>query len=440
MFKHLFKFGMLLAVVSLLAACTITFTPPYPLSDLAANHLLAIAVDSQGSKHIVGEDPNTGQLVYLLTRLGPVEEKVPIRLITDWWPTAPDIGVLDDGTVIIGWYEKNDTGASPKYRFCLMIYPSMIGVVCSADFSDSPPNSFTPVVQITTRGSIAYIIYSKQEGTQYTLLYEKIADVITSGKVNWSVSDPMVRTVNSVVDSAGYLHVVWYAKNDGSSGRVLYASNRTTDASGNMTQNRILLIADSDPVNPPAIAAYSTAGGERVAFAYVKDNSGSDDEIYHQNIKVDNTDWSGEQKLNLTGGAYRLMDVHLVGVNNAYLIGFLRNNTISTTSEVWLRDAMGVITQITSNTYAERELEMVPAGGAFVMAYKSVQSGGPREVYIYDPLNGERSVYSELCASDNLGGEMAVSGDVVAGVWAQCDRAWFSTNAELVYLPLVKKE
>lgn len=165
----------------------------------------------------------------------------------------------------------------------------------------------------------------------------------------------------------------------------------------------------------------------------------NDDEIYHANITVNNSGWSGEQKLTLTGGAYRLMDVHLVGVNNAYLIGFLRNNTISAPSEVWLRDAMGVITQITNNTSTERELEMVPAEGSFVMAYKRVQSGEPRQVYIYDPFKGERLVYSEICGSDNIGGEMAASGEVVAGVWAQCDRTWFSTNAELVYLPLVRK-
>lgn len=439
MFLRIFKFSVLLMVISLLTACTITFTPPYPLSDLAANYMLAIAVDPQGVKHIVGKDPNTDQLVYLRTRLGPVEEKVPIPSYSGWQPMVPDIGVLDDGKVIIGWYEKNNSVTPPRYRVCTMIYPSIIGTVCSADFSDSSPPSFIPVVQVATRGNIAYLIYSKKEGTQYTLRYEKIADVITRGKVNWSASDPMVQTVNSVVDSAGYLHVVWYAYDSGSGGRVLYASNRTTDGSGNMTQYRILLMADSDLVNPPAIAAYSTAGGERVAFAYVKDNSGSDDEIYHANITVNNSGWSGEQKLTLTGGAYRLMDVHLVGVNNAYLIGFLRNNTISAPSEVWLRDAMGVITQITNNTSTERELEMVPAEGSFVMAYKRVQSGEPRQVYIYDPFKGERLVYSEICGSDNIGGEMAASGEVVGGVWAQCDRTWFSTNAELVYLPLVRK-
>jgi hypothetical protein len=440
MFQRIFKFSMLLMVISLLTACTITFTPPYPLSDLAANYLLAMAVDPRGAKHIVGKDPNTDQLVYLRSRLGPVEEKVAIPLSTGWQPMVPDIGVLDDGKVIIGWYEKNNSSLPPRYRVCMMIYPSIIGTVCSAEFSDSPPNSFMPVVQVATRGSIAYLIYSKQEGAQYTLRYQKIADVITQGKVNWSASDPMVQTVNSVVDSAGYLHVVWYADDGGSGGRVLYASNRTTDGSGNMTQNRSLLLAQSDRIYPPAIAVYPTSGGERVAFAYVKDNSGSDDEIYHQSIKVNDPDWSVEQKLILTGSAYRLMDVHLVGVNNAYLIGFLRNNTISAASEVWLRDAMGTISQITNNTYSERELQMVPAGGSFVMAYKrQPQASEPRQVFLYDQNNGERLVYSELCGSDNMGGDMAASGDVVAGVWAQCDRAWFSTNAELVYLPLVRK-
>ncbi|GAP12122.1 hypothetical protein BECAL_03324 [Bellilinea caldifistulae] len=439
MFKHLFKFSVLVAVISLLAACTITFMPPHPLNDLAANYLLAIAVDSQGTKHIVGEDPTTHQLVYLRTRLGIIEDKQPIRLITGWWPAAPEIGVLADGTVILAWYEKYDA-SSPKYRICIKIYPSSVDVVCTPDFSDNPPDSFSPIVKVITRGSTGYVIYSKQEGTQYTLRYEKVSSGSERGKVNSESSDPMVRTVEGVVDSAGYLHVIWYARGAPGTGRVLYASNRTTDGSGNMTQNRILLIADSDLLNPPAITTYSTAGSERVAFAYVKDNSGSDDEIYHQNIKVDNTDWSGEMKLTLSGGAYRLGDVHLVGVNNAYLIGFLRNNTISATSEVWLRDAAGMITQITNNTYSERELEMVPAGGGFVMAYKrQPQSSEPRQVFIYDPIKGERLIYSESCSSDNSGGEMAASGEVVAGVWAQCDRVWFSANAELVYLPLVRK-
>ncbi|MFN7036969.1 MAG: hypothetical protein ACK4SN_11455 [Bellilinea sp.] len=440
MFKRLFQFGLLLAGISLLAACTITFIPAHPLSDLSANVLLAIAVDPQGAKHIVGEDASTHQIVYLRTQLGSIEVKELLPLIPGWRPIALDMGVLDNGAVIMGWYEKNNT-SPPKYRICVMIYPSASGVVCAAEFSDSPPNSFNPVVQVSTRGNIAYLIYSKQEGAQYTLRYEKVmGDVLTAGKVNWSASDPMVRTVNSVVDSAGYLHVVWYAEDGVGSGRVLYASNRSTDASGNMTQNRTLLIAKSDPVNPPAIALYSTAGGERIAFAYVKDNSGSDDELYHQNGRVNNTDWSGEQKLNLTGGAYRLGDVHLVGVNNAYLIGFLRNNTNSTPSEIWLRDAMGTIIQLTTNSCGERELQMLPAGGSFVMAYKrQPQSSEPRQVLIYDQIRGERLVYSEFCNSDNLGGEMAASGDVVAGVWAQCDRVWFSANADLVYLPAVLK-
>ncbi|MEW6503954.1 MAG: hypothetical protein AB1457_08330 [Chloroflexota bacterium] len=440
MFKQIFKLSVLVAVMSLLASCTTTFIPPYPIHDLAANFWLAIAVDPQGTKHIVGKDPNSDQLVYLRTHLGAVEEKVPIRLITGWMPLSPDIGVIEDGTAILGWFEK-DNSIPHKFRPCLMIYPSTSGTVCGAEFSESSPNTFEPVMQIATRGNVAYVVYSKMEGAQYTLRYERIMGGLAQGKVNWSVSDPMVRTVNSVVDSAGYLHVVWYAIDGGGSGRVLYASNRTTDASGNMTQNRILLLGSSDLAYPPAIAVYPTSGGERVAFAYVKDNTPpSDDEIYHQNIKVDNTGWSGEQKLNLSGSAYRLMDVHLVGVNDAYLIGFLRNNTISMPSEVWLRNAVGMIMQITNNAYSERELQMVAAGGSFVMAYKrQPQTGEPRQVLIYDQSKGERVVYSELCSSDNIGGEMAASGDVVAGVWAQCDQTWFSTNAELIYLPMILK-
>ncbi len=80
---------------------------------------------------------------------------------------------------------------------------------------------------------------------------------------------------------------------------------------------------------------------------------------------------------------------------------------------------------------------MVTAGGSFVMAYKRVSQ--PRQVFIFEQMHGERLIYSETCGSYNLGGEMAASGDVVAGVWAQCDQTWFSTNAELVYLPLLKK-
>ena len=81
---------------------------------------------------------------------------------------------------------------------------------------------------------------------------------------------------------------------------------------------------------------------------------------------------------------------------------------------------------------------MVPAGGSFVMAYKRVpQSTEPRQGFVFEQMHGERLIYSETCGSYNLGGEMAASGDVVAGVWAQCDQTWFSTNAELVYLPLL---
>jgi len=80
---------------------------------------------------------------------------------------------------------------------------------------------------------------------------------------------------------------------------------------------------------------------------------------------------------------------------------------------------------------------MVTAGGSFVMAYKRVSQ--PRQVFIFEQMHGERLIYSKSCGSYNLGGEMAASGDVVAGVWAQCDQTWFSTNAELVYLPLLKK-
>jgi len=60
---------------------------------------------------------------------------------------------------------------------------------------------------------------------------------------------------------------------------------------------------------------------------------------------------------------------------------------------------------------------MVPAGGSFVMAYKRVpQSTEPRQGFVFEQMHGEHLIYSEFCGSYNLGGEMAASGDVVAGV------------------------
>jgi hypothetical protein len=438
MAKHLFKFSMLLAVVGLIAGCTLSFVPPLPINDLKAGFNLAIAVDPQGTKHIIGVDPLTNQIVYLRTRLGETQSKVTVPLTSGWWPTEPDIGVVDDGTAILAWYETDNSAPLTNYRICFMISPSPSPPGCGELYRGTYTGSILPVVQVVAGGSKGSVIYSTQESGQYHLYYHQAIGGTAHGKADWSTTNLPIRTVNGVIDSAGYLHLIWYAEDGVLTSQVLYASNRTTDASGNMTQNRVLLLANSDRVNPPAIAIYPTPGGERVAFAYVKDNSGSDDEIYHQNIKVDNTDASVEQKLNLTGGAYQLANVHAVGVNNGYLIGFIRKNTVSSPSEVWLRNAAGSINQITTNSYSEEELQMVAAGGSFVMAYKRVpQSSEPRQVFIYEQRSGERLIYSETCGSYNLGGEMAASGDVVAGVWAQCDRVWFSTNAELVYLPLL---
>ncbi len=436
MFKHFLLTSFRLALLCLLAGCTSTFIPPTHIQDLAANYPMAIAVDPQGTKYLAGVDPSTYHLTYFKTKLGEITDKGSIPPQPGRRIFALDIDVMDDGTAIIAWIE--DSVATPKtYSICYYLYPAPFDPDC---YMNASAGDVYPVVQVVARGSTAYLIYSKKEITQYNLYYVRLTGGIVEGKVNWTTTDPHVKTVSSAIDSEGYLHVVWYAQPGSGDGRVLYASNRSTNSSGDMTQNRILLIGNSSIDYPPAIAVYSEAGQERIALAYVRRRSGSDDEIYHQNIKVDNTSWSGEQKLNLTGGAYRLTDVHAVPGISGYLIGFLRKTTDSATYEVWLRDVSGSIRQITNNSQDEEELQMVAVNGIFVMGYKRIPSESqPNQVWIYDPIAGERLVYSESCSSINLGADMASNGDFAAGVWAQCDKTWFSTNAELIHLPVVLK-
>ncbi|HSM24313.1 MAG TPA: hypothetical protein VK856_05570 [Anaerolineaceae bacterium] len=457
-----------------------TFMPPVNVNVIPGDNItdVSIAVDQNGIKHIVGIKDN--QVVYFKANIGePIYQfTIGWGILTPgvdtsaWVQQQPEIAVLDNGTAYIVWWEhRNNPDEKTACHYEVpetYDSPEKIGCVPL----DTSGEYTTGFVRVVAKGNTAYAVYTRMDSSASFVdsIWYKNMDEYTSGLVvDYSVvgEEAFITSMDLAIDNNGKLHLAYIDLDldpEDQIPRLFYRSNTTTTG----TYESMSQIWEIAP------GSSGLKGNVHPSIHFHKD--GSDTYVMitsvwgapNESIWIDsctvvdcvprapktplqsNPDWDSSSEILEVKGLGTTEDY------STYALSFIAHNDVSPNYQVWFWFSPfgNNPVQVTDTTYIKSHLNMV-AGSDYAPVVGFVERWEVSDpiisdferVSIYDGLNGLREIKTNSCLATSKTKSLDMASYIksgadflpVAGVWNYCGTTWFTTNANLVSLPLIVK-
>ncbi len=457
-------FSAFLGLILMLAACSpATFSPPHQMHLAPGDHMIRpkIAIDASGVSHITGIVNN--RVIYYRTVLGQPSLGLTMTMTgtgTNWRQFDPDIAVTDSGTAYLVWTELR--GGAFKTACYQVIpptppaggYPTGCRQLDPVDFSQGN-------TKVVSTGEYVYALYDRANSTgKVDSLWFK--DLVTPGGTGtiYSYTDNSeegyLYSWDAAVDREGYLHV-GYLDNDGVGvspfhDRLRYCSNRSLWAG---TMNQCWFISSTNDLEgdvPVSLTLGDTSGEQYVILASVTDIAAID-EIRLASCSTAGCNFQSYLTVPLPsawGSTSVIKDVEVNGNGNELALAWIGNNGTTSFDQVYVKHAPMAAHEPSSpsadrGTY-KMGLESASVahrpGYIFIGQYRVfawAETGLSSVQYYSDDGDHQHMVYAQNCLSSPPNGEIASHGIHLAGVWEACGESYFSAQAYLTRMPVIRR-
>ncbi len=461
-----YRWLILLVVVMLISACVpLTYSIPMEIHVDSGDRVeqAVVAVDAAGLSHIAGVVDD--RIVYYRTRYGDPLATFTMTMGTygtDWKQYDPDIAVLDNGTAYIVWVEQH--GGPEKYA-CYRNVP-LVPPVGGYENTCIPLNGSSQTtgnVLVEAWVNLVYVVYDQAytNGRIAALFYKDFTHSNNQGLVYDYISQletSYIYGMDLVIDQNGGLHVA-ILDNYTVTGappytdRLMYRSNVSVDALGNMSQGWTIITGVSlgEDVDP-SISIFEASGEPRVGIASIWTPTGVD-HIYIDSCAVDGCHAKSTYLVGLPSSWNTnsiIDDLEILGRDEVLFLGFIGDNSTTNPPQVYYTNAFDTslfLEPSDGSATFKFDLEMVMveprpestanvnvpvlawAESNFVTATHYVAG------YLTPVVKIEEDNCPETLASGNIGS----NGSYLSGVWDACSNTWFTTQAWMTDLPLLLK-
>ena len=467
--KSFIVFVFFVLMIVLMVGCAPpTFMVPVKVNVTLDDNItdVSIDMDQNGIKHIVGLKDN--RVVYFKGSVGVPTYQFTIGWgllppgtdTSTWKQYQPEIGVLDNGTAHIVWWEHH--GNLTQKIACHYEVPTIYDPtdLISCRKLDEPAIYTTGLVRVIAKGNTAYAVYDRLHSSGYvdSVWYKKMEELSTTGLVVSYLDvleEAYIYSMDLDIDNNGKLHLAYIDEANSSNPRLNYRSNATTNMDGSMSQIWAIAFGGTGlQANvQPSIDFYDDLvmivsvweiSGNQVIYVDRCDIIDCDPHLTFLTSSV-NEDWNSSSEI---------LEVKGLESFGNYTLSFIGHNDLSSNDQVWywVSPFSGNPTQVTDTTYAKSQLNMVDGFIPVVGFVENWQVSDPiisylEKVSIYDIENGLREVGTYVCPglskfnSSDMASYVDLMADSipVAGVWSYCGTTRFSTNAYLINLPIIIK-
>lgn len=418
----------------------------------------AIAVDAAGRSHIAGKVND--RVVYTRTTFG--DPKISLTMTMDhitegWEQYRPDIAVTDNGTAWLVWTEqRGPSGKVACYRVITPVPPEG-GYSTNCLRLDS---SFFSAgnVMVVARGNKAYALYDAVDsaGRVDSLWYKELTQTSNTGLIisygDWAESG-WVHSWDAGIDSQGYLHVAFLDDDGYWQKRLFYRSNADTYEDGSMKQAATFSISDGLYDHTPiSLTIWFDGTKEIMSIAYVVETEGickividacaADGSIgYLTHFVTLPPAWSTYSQIT---------DLEVLGIGATLHLGFIGENSSTLDPQVYYKssafssDPPSMLTKSRPTHKYDLEAAKVdprpesPLTDSFATFSWGERDSDSMEYYSFDG-GATTNIYNTNCLTSQVYGETASNGVYHAGVFKACGDTWFTTQANVVYLPVISK-
>jgi len=413
------------------------------------SYQVSIAVAPNGKIHIARTECPYGtysecQLIYTTVMGGQVDNvyRIPTSAyfsnISD-----PDIAVTSSGVAyfIFRDYCNNDGNFYDYWMTSADL--SVIRRLDHSYVSSGPP-------KIAAYGNYVYAVYQVPDGSYTRLRYKQLLGGASAGKVENQSSNHLIKPLSIAVNPSGHLYVLWGRENVSNS--VYLASNYNT--TGNMT----VLVGGgswSTGLNPKEMPLLVSQDGAWVYDTLIyPDYVNFSDHVYVD--RWESTDFPDGVRVTVNLDPDKQWEIlqpicMQVDQDKVYLAIVASNQDVTSPELYEYTYTFGspinnppIRITYNSETEGPPECAYYDDGddAGFVVSWRKFDWSGYSTTYVWDPVHDIRTI-PQVSTFGNNGFGMDGNGRFIAGIanvfTSSVLTPWVAYNAELVYLPLVRK-